>query len=91
MSIGRITTLDGSLYADFLSDNFGLNPYQFARIYSWLDPYSYASDEGMHLITSLNAIGSGEIFGKGYGERLYMSQKIIQTLYLLSLAKSMDL
>ena len=55
---------------DFLSDNFGFNPYQFARIYSWLDPYSYASDEGMHLITSLNAIGSGEIFGKGYGERI---------------------
>ena len=55
---------------DFLADNFGFNPYQFARIYSWLDPYSYASDEGMHLITSLNAIGSGEIFGKGYGERI---------------------
>lgn len=55
---------------DFLSENFGFNPYQFARIYSWLDPYSYASDEGMHLITSLNAIGSGEIFGKGYGERI---------------------
>ena len=55
---------------DFLSKNFGFNPYQFARIYSWLDPYSYASDEGMHLISSLNAIGSGEIFGKGYGERI---------------------
>ncbi|QUG43196.1 rod shape-determining protein RodA [Psychrobacillus sp. INOP01] len=55
---------------DFLSDKFGFNPYQFARIYSWLDPYSYANDEGMHLITSLNAIGSGEIFGKGYGERI---------------------
>ncbi|WP_419960067.1 FtsW/RodA/SpoVE family cell cycle protein [Psychrobacillus sp. BM2] len=55
---------------DFLADNFGFNPYQFARIYSWLDPYSYANDEGMHLITSLNAIGSGEIFGKGYGERI---------------------
>ncbi|MFJ7827189.1 FtsW/RodA/SpoVE family cell cycle protein [Psychrobacillus sp. NPDC096623] len=55
---------------DFLADNFGFNPYQFARIYSWLDPYSYASDEGMHLISSLNAIGSGEIFGKGYGERI---------------------
>ncbi|MCZ8541135.1 FtsW/RodA/SpoVE family cell cycle protein [Psychrobacillus sp. FSL K6-2365] len=55
---------------DFLEDKFGFDPYQFARIYSWLDPYSYASDEGMHLITSLNAIGSGEIFGKGYGERI---------------------
>ena len=55
---------------DFLRDVFGFKGYQFARIYSWLDPYSYASDEGMHLISSLNAIGSGEIFGKGYGERI---------------------
>lgn len=55
---------------DFLQEKFGLQAYQFARIYSWLDPYSYASDEGMHLITSLNAIGSGEIFGKGYGGRV---------------------
>ncbi len=55
---------------DFLSDKLGFSSYQFARIYSWIDPYSYASDEGMHLITSLNAIGSGEIFGKGYGGRV---------------------
>lgn len=55
---------------DFLTKHFGFNPYQFARIYSWIDPYAYASNEGMHLITSLNAIGSGEIFGKGYGARV---------------------
>lgn len=55
---------------DFLEDQFGLKSYQFARIYSWLDPYSYSSNEGYHLISSLNAIGSGEIFGKGYGERV---------------------
>lgn len=60
-----------ALYAqDFLAKHFGFDPYQFARIYSWIDPYSYASNEGMHLITALNAIGSGEIFGKGYGERV---------------------
>ena len=51
---------------DFLEEKFGFSPYQFARIYSWLDPYSYSSGSGYHLITSLNAIGSGEIFGKGY-------------------------
>ncbi|MER2260430.1 MAG: FtsW/RodA/SpoVE family cell cycle protein [Psychrobacillus sp.] len=60
-----------ALYAqDFLAKYFGFDPYQFARIYSWIDPYSYASNEGMHLITALNAIGSGEIFGKGYGGRV---------------------
>ena len=55
---------------DFLMEKFGLLPYQFARIYSWLDPYSYSSSDGYHLITSLNAIGSGEIFGKGFRERV---------------------
>ena len=55
---------------EFLEAKFGLQVYQFARIYSWLDPYAYASNEGMHLITSLKAIGSGEIFGKGYGGRV---------------------
>ena len=46
---------------DFLENTFGFQKYQFARIYSWLDPYSYATSDGYHLITSLNAIGSGEI------------------------------
>lgn len=55
---------------DFLEEKFGFSPYQFARIYSWLDPYSYSSDAGYHLITSLNAIGSGEIFGKGFMDRI---------------------
>lgn len=54
---------------DFLEKTFGFQPYQFARIYSWIDPYSYATSDGYHLITSLNAIGSGEIFGKGFMSR----------------------
>lgn len=54
---------------DFLQDKFGFKPYQFARVYSWLDPESYASAEGYHLINSMNAIGSGEMFGKGYQNR----------------------
>lgn len=53
----------------FLEEKLGFSHYQFARIYSWLDPYAYSSDWGYHLITSLNAIGSGEIFGKGYMDR----------------------
>ncbi len=54
---------------EFLQDKFGFKPYQFGRVYSWLDPESYASAEGYHLINSLNAIGSGEIFGKGFQNR----------------------
>ncbi len=54
---------------DFLEKTFGFQSYQFARIYSWLDPYSYASDEGYQLISAMNAIGSGEVFGKGFQAR----------------------
>ncbi len=54
---------------DFLEKAFGFKSYQFARINSWLDPYSFTGGDGYHLITSLNAIGSGEILGKGYQNR----------------------
>lgn len=40
--------------------------YQFNRIYSWLDPYTYASGSSYHLVKSLSAIGSGLISGKGF-------------------------
>lgn len=71
-----VTLLLLALYAQqFLEDTFGFKSYQAARIYSWIDPYSYSSNEGMHLITSLNAIGSGEIFGKGYkGREVYVAE-----------------
>lgn len=60
---------------EFLEKTFGFKAYQFARIYSWLDPYSYSSSDGYHLITSLNAIGSGEIFGKGFrGREVYVAE-----------------
>jgi len=59
----------------FLEETFGFKPYQFARIYSWLDPYSYSSSDGYHLSTALNAIGSGEIFGKGFrGREVYVAE-----------------
>jgi len=54
---------------DFLSEKFGFKAYQFGRVYSWLDPYSYATSEGYNLINAMTAIGSGEITGKGYRER----------------------
>ncbi len=55
---------------DFLSEKFGFKPYQFGRVYSWLDPYSYATSEGYNLINAMTAIGSGEITGKGYQGRV---------------------
>ena len=50
--------------------------YQLGRIYAWIDPYSYASNFGYQLVTSLQAIGSGEIFGKGYMDKeVYVSDR----------------
>ncbi|WP_075619268.1 FtsW/RodA/SpoVE family cell cycle protein [Paenisporosarcina indica] len=60
---------------DFLSNTFGFKAYQNARVYSWLDPYSYATAEGYNLINAMTAIGSGEITGKGYqGRQVYVPE-----------------
>lgn len=47
--------------------NFGFKPYQFARIDSWLNPYQDSADAAYQLIQSMKAIGSGKVFGKGFG------------------------
>ncbi|PSL28832.1 rod shape determining protein RodA [Planomicrobium soli] len=60
---------------EFLTSKLGLQPYAFARIYTWLDPYSYADNEAYNLIAAMNAIGSGEVFGKGYqGRQVYVPE-----------------
>ncbi|WP_028274069.1 FtsW/RodA/SpoVE family cell cycle protein [Atopococcus tabaci] len=51
---------------DFLL-NLGFKPYQFARIDSWLDPYHDTTNASYQLIQAIKAIGSGQIFGKGFG------------------------
>ncbi len=43
-------------------------PYQQARITSWIDPWSDAQGKGFHLIQSMIAIGSGGLFGTGFGQ-----------------------
>ena len=47
--------------------NIGFKNYQFARIDSWLDPYRDQGGNGFQLFQSLKAIGSGRMFGKGFG------------------------
>jgi rod shape determining protein RodA len=59
-----------ALYAQkFMEERLGFKIYQFKRVYSWLDPYSFPSDEGYNLLTSMKAIGSGGITGKGFQSR----------------------
>lgn len=54
---------------ELLEKYLGVKQYQFGRIYSWIDPYTYQSTTGFQLTRSLLAIGSGETGGKGYGNR----------------------
>ncbi|MRX71621.1 rod shape-determining protein RodA [Bacillus lacus] len=51
-----------------LTKYLGVKQYQFGRIYAWLSPEDHKSDEGYHLVNSLKAIGSGQVFGKGFGK-----------------------
>jgi rod shape determining protein RodA len=58
------------VYAPQLLEKYlKVQPYQFGRIYSWLDPYNYQKQEGYHLVNSLKAIGSGQVLGKGYQDK----------------------
>ncbi|CAM3101273.1 rod shape determining protein RodA [Lactobacillus bombicola] len=43
-------------------------PYQFKRIMSWLNPSSDTSKDAYQLWLSMQAIGSGQIFGNGFGK-----------------------
>ena len=46
---------------------FGLEPYQKARITSFLNPYADPKGAGYQMIQSMIAVGSGQIWGKGLG------------------------
>ncbi|WP_430483317.1 FtsW/RodA/SpoVE family cell cycle protein [Rossellomorea marisflavi] len=78
---GSIAVIGGTIFSlvlyapDFLEKYLGVDKYQFGRIYSWLDPYNYTREEGFHLIKSLNAVGSGQIYGKGFnGSEVYIPE-----------------
>ncbi|MGK5083349.1 rod shape-determining protein RodA [Bdellovibrionota bacterium FG-1] len=45
---------------------FGLKPYQRQRIVSFIDPWSDTKGSGYNSIQSMIAVGSGQIWGKGY-------------------------
>lgn len=47
---------------------FGLHPYQQRRVFTFLDPENDPLGDGYHITQSKIAIGSGGLFGKGFGE-----------------------
>ncbi|WP_181347284.1 FtsW/RodA/SpoVE family cell cycle protein [Thalassobacillus sp. CUG 92003] len=57
-----------ALQAPQLLDKYlNVQEYQLGRIYAWLQPFKYESSDGYHLIKSMRAIGSGQMYGKGVG------------------------
>ncbi len=46
--------------------HFGFRAYQFARIDSWLNPSADTSENGYQIWQNMKAIGSGQLFGKGF-------------------------
>lgn len=49
-----------------LLEKLGFHAYQFARIDTWLHPANGTSNSGYQLWQSMKAIGSGQVFGKGF-------------------------
>ncbi|QED46333.1 FtsW/RodA/SpoVE family cell cycle protein [Cytobacillus dafuensis] len=71
---GLAGTLAGTIFAlviyapEFLEKYLKVDTYQFYRIYSWLDPVGHKQGAGMQLYNSMQAIGSGQLTGKGFSE-----------------------
>lgn len=63
------TLLYLAVYNPAVLEKLGVAEYQLARIYSWLNPWEYASNEGYQLVQSMTAIGSGGLTGKGFGNQ----------------------
>jgi rod shape determining protein RodA len=56
----------GTQAGQFAQDRNILKPYQMDRLIIFLDPYVDEQGAGWNIIQSLNAVGSGGFFGKGY-------------------------
>ncbi|WP_349410282.1 FtsW/RodA/SpoVE family cell cycle protein [Pseudalkalibacillus sp. SCS-8] len=54
------------LYFTEFFTTYLLKPYQLDRFYGWLQPYEFDQEEGYQLVQSLLAIGSGQLYGKGF-------------------------
>ncbi|MCC5890869.1 MAG: rod shape-determining protein RodA [Alkalibacterium sp.] len=52
---------------EFLLNTGLFKPYQFARIDTWLNPHQGTSGTSYQIVQTFKAIGSGGVFGKGFG------------------------
>lgn len=57
------------MYNQEFLQKLGFKPYQFKRITSWLRPEEDPLGDGMQLLRSMQAIGSGQLQGNGTGNQ----------------------
>lgn len=58
-----------------------LDPYQQDRIRVFLNPQSDPTNRGYHIIQSITAVGSGQLFGMGLGKGLQSTGKYLPEAY----------
>ncbi|KRL71856.1 FtsW/RodA/SpoVE family cell cycle protein [Ligilactobacillus saerimneri] len=70
--VGTIGVVLGStaiflaVYARGILEKIGFHTYQFERIDAWLNPSGSTDNKSYQLYRSIQAIGSGKLFGKGF-------------------------
>lgn len=55
-----------AVYARGILEKIGFHTYQFERIDAWLNPSGSTDNNSYQLYRSIQAIGSGKLFGKGF-------------------------
>lgn len=55
-----------AVYAREILEKIGFHTYQFERIDAWLNPSGSTDNKSYQLYRSIQAIGSGKLFGKGF-------------------------
>ena len=69
---------------ELLDKYLHVKQYQLGRIYAWLQPEKFQDAAGYQLIKAMKAIGSGQLLGKGFGDReVYLPES--QTDFIFSI------
>ncbi|TGB04417.1 FtsW/RodA/SpoVE family cell cycle protein [Halobacillus salinus] len=83
-SLGTSLILMAIKTPQLLDKYLGVQQYQLARIYSWLQPTKFEDSSGYQLVKAMRAIGSGQLYGKGFGDReVYLPES--QTDFIFSI------
>lgn len=61
--------------SNFLIQNELIEPYHRLRVLAWLHPEDYANSIAYQQVNSMIAVGSGQLFGKGYKTNIISSVK----------------